>query len=170
MFYACKLYQSWVHPWAWSFMWLCHDRLVSITAPRFLTSLICLRFVYPIRRLLALSAATFFSCGSDPKVITWVLAVFIVRWFFTIQSSRAIRSNWSIVAALCWSSSWYDASIWVSSAYITTLLLMCCGDFHPAWFLRRLEYLYNYHSWVYLFRPVLVLLILCLGDKSMIVF
>jgi len=45
------------------FMWLCHDRLVSITAPRFLASLICLRFVCPTRRLLAMSAATFFSRG-----------------------------------------------------------------------------------------------------------
>ena len=108
-------------------MWLCHDRLVSITTPRFLTSLFRLRFVCPIRRLLGMSAAIFFSCDHDPKVITWVLAVFIVRWFFTIQSSRVISSDWSIVTALYWSSSWYDARIWGSSTYITTLLLMWCG-------------------------------------------
>ena len=95
--------------------------------PRFLTPLIFFWFVYPIRSLLAMSAATFFSCGRDPKVITRVFAVFIVRWSLTIQSSRAIRSDCSIVAALCWSSSWYDASVWVSSAYITTSLLMYCG-------------------------------------------
>jgi len=46
------------------FMWLCHDRLIIITQ-RFLTSLICLRVVCPICRLLAMSAGTFFSCDRD---------------------------------------------------------------------------------------------------------